>query len=304
MSDGGFCCPISIEERHKLQITEHIHALKIPFQIPVAPGKTLERFVYIYLVLGPKICLIDSGVMGADDIIYDYLKELDQKPEDISLLVLTHAHPDHIGSAGAIKQATGCMVAAHQDAQAWIEDVDLQFKERPVPGFHELVGGSTSIDRLLNDGEVMDPGPVSLMVFHTPGHAKGSLSLYCKEEKVLFSGDAIPQTNNLPIYDDIAAEVASIKRLKDIKDLEYLLSSWMEPLEGSEAYKIMDDGLAYLQRIHTAIRDITAGNAVSDPMELCARMVKKLGLPEIAVNPLIAKSFISHLEIIHREKLI
>ena len=30
----------------------------------------------------------------------------------------------------------------------------------------------------------------------------------------------------------------------------------------------------------------------------------KLGLPEIAVNPLIAKSFISHLEIIHREKLI
>ena len=66
---------------------------------------------------------------------------------------------------------------------------------------------------------------------------------------------------------------------------------------------MMDDGLEYLQRIHTAIREITADDGIVDPMELCALMVKVLGLPGIAVNPLIAKSFASHLKIIDREKL-
>jgi hydroxyacylglutathione hydrolase len=286
-----------------MQITDHIHALKIPFQIPVAPGKTFERFVYVYLILGSEICLIDSGVKGTDSFIFNYLKKIGRKPEEISLLILTHAHPDHIGSARAIKQATGCTVAAHRDAQAWIEDVELQFRERPVPGFHGLVGGSTSIDRLLQDKEIIDLGTISLEVILTPGHAMGSLSLYCKEEKVLFSGDAIPQTNDLPIYDDVAADVASINRLKGIPALEYLLASWTDPLAGRAVYQMMDDGLAYLQRIHTAIRDIAASDPVNDPMELCARVVKVLGLPEIAVNPLIAKSFVSHQQIIDREKL-
>jgi hydroxyacylglutathione hydrolase len=286
-----------------MQLTDHIHALKIPFQIPVAPGKTFERFVYVYLILGSEICLIDSGVKDTDSLIFNYLKKSGRKPEEISLLVLTHAHPDHIGSAMAIKQATGCAVAAHRDAQDWIEDVDLQFRERPVPGFHGLVDGSTSIDRLLQDKEIIDLGTISLEVILTPGHAMGSLSLYCKEEKVLFSGDAIPQTNDLPIYDDVAADVASINRLKGIPALEYLLASWTDPLAGRAVYQMMDDGLAYLQRIHTAIRDIAASDPVNDPMELCARVVKVLGLPEIAVNPLIAKSFVSHQQIIDREKL-
>jgi len=279
-----------------MQITEHIHALKISFQIPVAPGKTLERFVYAYLVLGREICLIDSGVQNAHLILFDYLKGLGRKPEEISLLLLTHAHPDHIGSSRAIKEAAGCMVAAHPDAIAWIEDVDLQFKERPVPGFHGLVAGSTSVDRALQDGEIIDLDRVSLEVIHTPGHAMGSISLNCKEEGVLFSGDAIPQANDLPIYDDAATAVASLNRLKAVQAVKYLLSSWADPLTGSAAYKMMDGGLEYMQRIHGAIREITATDNVKDPMALCARMVKVLGLPEIAVNPLIAKSFVSHLQ--------
>jgi len=160
-----------------MEITEHIHALKIPFQIPVGPGKMLERFVYAYLLLGPEICIIDSGVQNSEVLIFNYINFLGREPQEISLLILTHAHPDHIGSARAIKEASNCKLAAHPDAQAWIEDVEQQFKERPVPGFHDLVGGSTSVDLLLPDGKVIDLGPVSLEVIHTPGHAMGSISL-------------------------------------------------------------------------------------------------------------------------------
>jgi glyoxylase-like metal-dependent hydrolase (beta-lactamase superfamily II) len=290
--------------RDIMQITEHIHAIKIPFEIPVAPGKMFERFVYAYLIFGTEICLIDSGVRQAYGIISEYLNNLGRKPEEISLLVLTHAHPDHIGSAVEIKKATSCAVAAHPDAQRWIEDVALQFKERPVPGFHDLVGGSTPVDRLLHDGEIINLDPVSLEVVHTPGHATGSISLYCKEEGALFSGDAVSQTNDLPIYDDVTAAVASIKKLKELQATGYLFASWADPLAGSGACKMMDDGLEYLQRIHGAIRDIAAKGEIGDPMELCTRMVKIFGLPEVAVNPLVAKSFVSHMKIIDRENLL
>jgi glyoxylase-like metal-dependent hydrolase (beta-lactamase superfamily II) len=158
-----------------MQITEHVHAIGIPVQIPVAQGKTFERFVCVYLILGTEICLIDSGAQNAYGAISGYLKNLGRKPEEISLLVLTHAHPDHIGSALEIKKAAKCNVAAHRDVQTWVEDVALQFKKRRIPGFHSLVGGSTPVDRLLHEGEIVDlGGPVSLEVILTPGHATGA----------------------------------------------------------------------------------------------------------------------------------
>ena len=48
-----------------MQISNHVHALKIPFQIPVAEDNFLDRFVYVYIILGDRICLVDSGVSGA-----------------------------------------------------------------------------------------------------------------------------------------------------------------------------------------------------------------------------------------------
>lgn len=40
-----------------MQVTKYIHALKIPFQINVSPKVSLDRFVYAYLIYGPRICL-------------------------------------------------------------------------------------------------------------------------------------------------------------------------------------------------------------------------------------------------------
>ena len=130
-----------------MQITEHIHALKIPFKLLVGKGKTLDRFVYAYLIYGKSICLIDCGVAGAQSIIYNYLIKTDRTPEEISTLVFTHSHPDHIGCGLTIKEETGCRVAAHAGEKDWIEYVERQFRERPIFNFHELVEGSVKIDQ-------------------------------------------------------------------------------------------------------------------------------------------------------------
>lgn len=286
-----------------MKISEHIHALKIPFKIPVAPEKIFDRFVYSYLVYGDEICLIDSGVASSERVIFDYIKKSGREPGEISLLILTHAHPDHIGSAKAIKKTTGCDVAAHVNAKPWIENVELQFQERPVPGFHSLVGGSVQIDHILQDGESINFCDNTFKVFHTPGHSKCSISLFCVGEGALFTGDAIPQWNDLPIYDDVTISVESIKKLRNIEGVKSLLASWADPKKEGEIHKIMDDGLGYLQGIHDTILRISDENILSNPMRLCKQMVKDLGLPEVAVNPLVANSFASHLKIRDLKKL-
>ena len=51
-----------------------------------------------------------------------------------------------MGGDAVIKQETGCKIIAHKDEKLWIENIEKQFKERPIPGFHFLVGNSVKVD--------------------------------------------------------------------------------------------------------------------------------------------------------------
>lgn len=283
-----------------MQITDHVHALKIPFQITDPSGQKIPRFVYAFLIYGEEICLIDSGVSGSEKIILDYLKRTGRSPEEISRLVLTHAHPDHIGAAAAIKRICGCTVAAHAAEKAWIEDVDLQARERPVPGFFSLVGGSVQVDETLQEGDVLHlESGLALQVLHTPGHSPGSLSLWLAEEGALFTADAVPIAGDMPIYQDILASVRSLQRLAAIPEIKFLLAAWDEPRQGSAAYRIMAEGLQYLERIHSSVLKVAGANLAQvepNPMQLCQRVLVDLGLPQIMANPLVATSFQSSLK--------
>jgi hydroxyacylglutathione hydrolase len=289
-----------------MQVTDHVHALKIPFHITDPSCQKILRFVYSFLIYGEEICLIDSGVAGSEKIILDYLKRTGTSPEEISRLILTHAHPDHIGAASAIKRISGCTVAAHAAEKAWIEDVDLQAKERPVPGFFSLVGGSVPVDQTLQEGDVLHLGSgLVLRVLHTPGHSPGSISLWLAQEGALFTADAVPIAGDMPIYQDILASVRSLQRLVYIPEIKFLLAAWDEPRRDSEAYRIMDEGLQYLQRIHSSALMVVRANPAMvklDRMQLCQRVLAELGLPQIMANPLVAASFQSSLSEEVRDK--
>jgi glyoxylase-like metal-dependent hydrolase (beta-lactamase superfamily II) len=215
-----------------MQITPAIHALRHPFKIPVAPGIAIDRFVYSYILVCGTITLIDTGVAGCENTIFDYIRSIGRDPEDISLIILTHSHPDHIGAVKAIRDATGCSVMAHPAERAWIEDVDRQNRERPVPGFSKLVGGSVKLDHELADGDVIDPDGTEeykIQVFYTPGHSAGSISLLVQGEGALFCGDAVPVDGDLPVYDDALQSVQSVTKLQAIRGIRVLLSAWDEP---------------------------------------------------------------------------
>jgi len=281
-----------------MQVTERIHAISIPFKIDIAPEMTMDRSVFVYLVFGAKIHLIDSGVSGSESIISGYIKKQGRDPEEISSLILTHSHPDHIGAARSIKNQTGCCVFAHRQEQDWIEDVGRQYKARPVPGFQSLVEGSVKVDNLLDGDELLElEKDVICEITHTPGHSRGSISLLCEAEKALFTGDALVFPGDLPIYEDISESLESIKALRQIENVENLFSSWEPPIQGHDNIrKRMDESIVYLQHIHAVVNRSNNGEP-QNSMELCEKVVSELGLPPFAVNPLVAKAFASSLAI-------
>ena len=287
-----------------MQVTEHIHALRIPFQVHLPTGLTLERFVYAFLIFGERVSLIDSGVAASETFIFEYLRKAGRKPEEINLLVLTHSHPDHIGAARAIREKTGCVVAAHEAEKKWIEDVDLQSKERPVPGFHALVGGSVPVERSLADGDVIELSDGHrLKVMHTPGHSAGSICILSGKERALFSADTVPIPGEIPIYEDIIESVRSLERLKGLSGVDHLLAAWDQPRQGREVNETITNGLQTLQRIHTIVTGLAGEKAAGDPLELCRKALAAMGLPPALANPLIARSFLSSLKAKDRQNL-
>ena len=67
---------------------------------------------------------------------------------------MTHAHPDHIGTAHYFREKYGTKIYASEGERAWIEDIDLQFAWRPIPNFYRLAGKSTPVDHVVKDGDI------------------------------------------------------------------------------------------------------------------------------------------------------
>ncbi|MEA3369373.1 MAG: BrnT family toxin, partial [Candidatus Ratteibacteria bacterium] len=82
-------------------------------------------------------------------------------------------HPDHIGSARNIKEKSNCEVLAHEGEKEWIENIEKQCSDRPVPGFKSFVNKSVKIDKLIKDNDLIElEAGISIKIIHTPGHSK------------------------------------------------------------------------------------------------------------------------------------
>lgn len=103
---------------------------------------------------------------------------------EISKVVNTHAHFDHIGANQQIVEATGAELMLHaadlpllQNARNHAEIYGLTVAPSPLP------------DRLLDQGDTFEVGELSFRVFHVPGHSPGGICLL--SEGHLFVGDVL-----------------------------------------------------------------------------------------------------------------
>ena len=96
---------------------------------------------------------MDTGVAGTETLIEEYLKSINRKMTDIKGVFLTHSHPDHAGAAAEIKRKSMCEIYAPCQEVSWIEDIQKQYNERPIPNFFKLLYESVKVDRPLTDAE-------------------------------------------------------------------------------------------------------------------------------------------------------
>ena len=81
-----------------------IQQIKIDFNVT----PQIKRYVFVYLIITDTGCyLIDSGVGGSELLIEKGVIESGYHPSDIKAIFLTHAHPDHIGTASYFREKYG-----------------------------------------------------------------------------------------------------------------------------------------------------------------------------------------------------
>jgi glyoxylase-like metal-dependent hydrolase (beta-lactamase superfamily II) len=279
-----------------MKLTDKIHLLKIDFEITLGPGKKLPRFVNVILVLGDKITLIDTGVKGSEKCIFEYIQKQNRAYSEIDAIILSHSHPDHIGSAAKIKELTGCKVLAHELEKEWIENIDIQSNQRPVPGFNHLVDQPVIVDVFVTDNQVMKiQEGLTIQFIKSSGHSKGSLNLIFEEDQLFFTADSIPLKNDIPNYDNYLELRASLKAIKNQTGYKTLVTSWTPPLtDKNEIEKLISEGEDYMQRIDSVVKDVYKDKTIQT-LDHCETAIEKLGLPVFLVNPIVDKAFRSHM---------
>ncbi|HAF25949.1 MAG TPA: MBL fold metallo-hydrolase [Lachnospiraceae bacterium] len=151
--------------------------------------KELRPYLYLmdeageatgYLVIGKdKACVIDT--MNGYNDIRAAVRKITDKP---IILINTHGHGDHV--CGNI----------YFDEEAYMDPADIPLSESFIinPDFKEFcrkTGRKMPPFKPLCDGDIFDLGNKTLKVVSLPGHTKGSILLLLKEDRILFTGDAI-----------------------------------------------------------------------------------------------------------------
>ena len=138
------------------------------------PGPMTGAGNWTYLVPGRSAVLIDAGVGRAA-----HLEALSAHvPDGPALVVVTHAHPDHISGAPAL-------------ATRWPA---ARFAKLPWPRCD-----GTMPWEALADGDVVPTGEGDLLVVHTPGHAPDHIALWHAASRTVFTGDLLVKGGSVVI---------------------------------------------------------------------------------------------------------
>ena len=145
------------------------------------------------------------NVYLAGDVLIDAGRRWDKRRifaelegREISMVALTHVHPDHQGCAKAVCEARGVPLACHED------DVDAMEGRRAVaatanPGAKAFArmweGPPHEVDRVLREGDEV----AGFRVVHAPGHAPGEVIFFRDSDRVAICGDVVRNMSYLTL---------------------------------------------------------------------------------------------------------
>jgi glyoxylase-like metal-dependent hydrolase (beta-lactamase superfamily II) len=195
------------------------------------------------------LTVIDTGLSLTPSRILKQIAELGYRPEDIKRILITHAHPDHVGGLRELQKLTGAAVYVSEGERAVVED------EAPIPGrpidqmplIFRVLGPPrmtfkpTPVARVLRDGDVLEEVMGGLHVVATPGHAPGHIAFWQPQKRVLFCGDVMMalRRNKLQLpfkmfTADMDKNICSIQRVAEL-DVRVLCLGHGKPVKRNTA---------------------------------------------------------------------
>ncbi|MDX6610762.1 MAG: hypothetical protein QOF85_2729 [Solirubrobacterales bacterium] len=162
------------------------------WRVATAPRDLVNTFVLVDDE--GEVTLVDAGSKRAPKAVLAGLTHIGVAPSDVTRIVVTHAHSDHVGGLARLRGATGATVAAHEREAAYLREGKGPVLDRSTIGGRLLRrnrgAAPTPVEQELTDGQVLDVAG-GLRVLHTPGHTPGHVSLLHEPSRLLITGDSI-----------------------------------------------------------------------------------------------------------------
>ncbi|MFC1984037.1 MBL fold metallo-hydrolase [Chloroflexota bacterium] len=208
-----------------------------------------NRGCNIILIVEEELTLIDAGFRDSSSKIIGLIHSLGRSVEEISLIIITHNHLDHVGGLPELRNLTTAKIAIHK---ADISEGELIYpkvvqKLLHIPSFSTLRSlvytKSNEVDIQLDGNEILSPLG-GLKVIHTPGHTPGSIGLFSPQKKLFIAGDALNNLYNIRpplklISSDLEQAIDSIKRIAQL-DFDILCFGHGRPLTKNASAKVQD----------------------------------------------------------------
>lgn len=210
-----------------LFLTGLIHSEEI---VPVNTG-----FVNVYLIKGENNwILVDTGIPGSEDRILKAMGENSIKPEDISHIVLTHGHGDHVANLKYYKDLTGAEIICHiAIKQNLIDGEEVKATPQTFKGrvlnffFKSKQMESITPDITFDDRYDLNQIGLEGVIIYTPGHSVGSTTIILDSGQVLI-GDQLrgkPGKYDFGMfYDEEKTAIESLKRIAEYNITKIYLS--------------------------------------------------------------------------------
>jgi glyoxylase-like metal-dependent hydrolase (beta-lactamase superfamily II) len=222
-----------------MQVAEGVHQFKIPMK------HNPLGYTYSYFLKESKT-LIDAGIpdWGSLNSLEKQLGEQGTHLKDLKRIIITHMHNDHVGLIEYIRQSVDIETIAHRIADERQKEQIRVYKEmyRNTSEELQLMGGGSfqqflsrfehafrqdpeplRLDKLLEDGDMLELEGIKLKVIWTPGHAAEHICLHDSDRRILFSGDhVLPKiTSHVSLHtwekrDPLGDYLNSLNKVKDL----------------------------------------------------------------------------------------
>lgn len=219
--------------------------------------------LHIYALQGPEYSvLIDTGIVQMKDAVLD----LCDRAGNPRLVLITHAHADHIGCNYAVKQKTGALFAA-SGALRWIEDYEAHYQEFCLPDktlaytpdqrddVNGVMDQEVHVDILIRDGDVFRLGDgIELHTIAVPGHKLEEVAFHETSSKSLFMGDLLlalktPFFHGFQTARGFQSSLDKVDRMINEGLVEMVFAAHHDPMNAEQALLAVQETRRYIHQI-------------------------------------------------------